>query len=139
MSKFKFSDTMKFLTGKLTAITGGEVALSIELEGTKVTAGQELTARVKVQSPGDERRLDYVQISLKGQVQREGAWKDWVQSAEVAHDTILPADHEFVVPVVIVVPGDAVLTEDGGIWSLYARAYLDKTLDPRSEATFEVV
>lgn len=139
MSKFRLSDTMKFLTGKLNAITGGETEIRVELDTSSVPAGDELRARVSVRAPGGERNIDYIQISLSGQVQRDGKWQDWVQSAEVAHDTKLPLDHEFVVPVVILVPQDAVLTEDGGMWLLYARAYLDRQVDPRAEASFEVV
>lgn len=139
MSKFKLSDTMQFLTGKLNAITGGEVELSVEVETATVAAGEELRARIRVRSPDKRRMIDYMQISLKGTVQRDGKWKDWVQSAEVAHDTALPQDHEFVVPVVVLIPPDSVLSEDGAHWSVFARAYLDQTIDPRAECGFKVV
>lgn len=139
MGKFKLSNTMQFLTGKLNAITGGEVELKIEIENEQVVAGKELRAKVRVRSPEARRNIDYIQISLKGQVQREGKWQDWTQSAEVAHDTALPEDHEFIVPVVVLVPIDAVLSEDGGHWSMYARAYLDKKFDPRADAAFRVI
>ena len=139
MSKFKLSDTMRFLTGKVNAITGGEVALTVALTDRMVKAGEELRAEVRVRSPQKERVLDYIQISIKGQVQRDGKWQDWVQTAEVAQDTALPADHEFIVPVVVVIPVDAVLSEDNGSWSVFARAYLDKKVDPRAEAGFTVV
>ena len=138
MSKFKLSNTMQFLTGKLQAITGGEVDLRVEIENDVVAAGKELRAKVRVRSPEARRNIDYIQISLKGQVQRAGKWQDWVQSAEVAHDTALPEDHEFIVPVVVLVPIDAVLSEDGGHWSLFARAFLDKTVDPRADCPFRV-
>jgi hypothetical protein len=138
-SKFKLSDTMQFFTGKLNAITGGEVDLLVEVDDEKVKAGEELRARAVVRSPEKNRKIDYLLISLKGQVQRDGKWQDYVQSAEVAQDNALPADHEFVVPIVIRVPRDAVLTEDGGSWSIFARAYIDKTLDPRAESAFTVL
>lgn len=138
-SKFKLSDTMQFLTGKLNAITGGEVALQLVLDNTEVVAGRELRAEVRVLSPEKDRNIDYLLISLEGTVQREGKWEEYVQSAEVAQDTALPADHEFMVPVVIVVPADAVLTEDGSRWRLYARAFLDKRFDPQAEQGFAVV
>lgn len=139
MSKFKLSETMKFLTGKLNAITGGEVSLNVQIPEGPVAAGAELRGEVRVRSPQKRRNIDYIQISIKGQVQRDGKWEDWVQSAEVAQDTALPADHEFVVPVVVRIPADAVLSEDNGQWSLYARAYLDKKFDPRAEAAFIVI
>lgn len=139
MSKFKLSDTMQFLTGKLNAITGGEVDLGVEIESEEITPGGELRARVRVRSPEKHRNIDYVQITIKGQVQREGKWQDWVQSAEVAHDTALPQDHEFVVPVVVRIPLDAVLSEDNGQWSISARAFLDRKFDPRAEESFNVV
>lgn len=139
MSKFKLSDTMQFLTGKLNAITGGEVRLGIEIENENVPAGGELRAKVRVRAPEKRRNIDYVQISIRGQVQRDGKWKDWVQSAEVAHDTALPEDHEFIVPVVVRIPADAVHSEDNAVWSVFARAYLDKKFDPRAEEIFKVV
>lgn len=139
MSKFKLSDTMQFLTGKLNAITGGEVQLNLDLDADDVVAGKELRAQVRIRSPEKRRNIDYVEISIKGQVQREGKWEEWTQSAEVAHDTALPSDHEFIVPVVVLIPIDAVLTEDGGQWSIFARAFLDKKFDPRAETSFNVV
>lgn len=139
MSKFKLSDTMRFLTGKINAITGGEVALSVAVPEAPVPAGGEVRAEVRVRSPQVARTIDYVQISIRGQVQREGRWQEWVQSAEVAQDTVLPADHEFVIPVVVKIPVDAVLSEDNAQWSIYARAFLDRKFDPRAEAPFTVV
>ena len=139
MGKFKLSDTMRFLTGKLNAVTGGEVSLTLHMDDAPVCAGSELRAEVHVRSPEKARTIDYVQISIKGQVQREGKWQNWVKSAEVAQDTQLPADHEFIVPVVVKIPPDAVLTEDNGQWSVYARAYLDKKFDPRAESPFRVI
>ena len=139
MSKFKLSDTMQFLTGKLNAITGGDVLLTLELESSNVKAGEELRATARLRSPEKSRNIDYILINLDGQVQRDGKWKDFVQSAEVAQDTKLPADHEFIIPIVIVIPADAVLSEDGGHWSLQARAFIDRTLDPRGEQSFTVI
>lgn len=138
MSKFKLSDTMRFLTGKLNAIAGGEVALDVVIPQDVVLAGGELRAEVRVRSPQRQRMIDYVQISIRGHVQREGKWQEWVQSAEVAQDTELPADHEFVIPVVVQLPIDAILSEDNGQWSVFARAYLDRKFDPRAEKTFTV-
>ena len=139
MSKFKLSDTMQFLSGKFNAITGGEVELELRFDKSEVVAGAELKAEALVRSPGKARSIDYLLISLKGQVQSEGQWKEYVQSAEVAQDTALPADNEFIVPIVIVIPANAVLSEDGATWSLYARAFLDKKLDPREELGFTVI
>jgi len=134
MSKFKLSDTMQFLTGKLNAITGGDVVLTLALDSLKVRPGEELRATLRLRSPEKTRSIDYILISINGQVQREGKWKDYVQTAEVAQNTQLPADHEFVIPIIILV-----LSEDGGIWALQARAFIDKTLDPRTEETFSVI
>lgn len=130
---------MQFFTGKINAITGGEVAIQLDVGDGEVVAGRELRAELRVLSPGKARSIDYLLISLQGTVQREGKWQDYVQSAEVAQDTSLPEDHEFVIPVVIVIPADAVLTEDGASWRLYARAYLDKKFDPQVESALRVV
>lgn len=129
---------MQFLSGKLNAITGGEVNLELELEADAISPGNELRAEARLRSPERRRLIEYLRISLTGQIQRDGAWHDYVQSAEVAQDTSMPADHELVVPIVIRVPGDAVLTEDGATWCLQARAYLDNKVDPRAEVTFTV-
>lgn len=138
MSKFKLSDTMQFLTGKLNAITGGDVLLTLALDSLVVKPGEELRATLRLRSPEKSRNIDYILISINGQIQREGKWKDYVQTAEVAQNTQLPADHEFVIPIIILVPEDSVLSEDGGIWALQARAFIDRTLDPRTEETFSV-
>jgi len=139
MGKFKLSDTMQFLTGKLNAIRGGDVDLLLELDDDVVAAGEELRGRATVRSPESANRIEFLRIDLTGQVQRSDRWEDFVQSAEVAHDTGLPKDHEFVVPIIVLIPGDAVLTEDGATWTLSARASLDGKVDPRAERTFEVV
>lgn len=138
MSKFKLSDTMQFLSGRFNAIVGGDVTLTLEADSNEVKAGQELRAYAKLRSPEKDRQIEYLLISLRGQVQREGKWRDFAQSAEVAQATTLPADHEFVVPIVVLIPADAVLSEDGGSWSLAARAFVDKTIDPRAEITIVV-
>jgi hypothetical protein len=39
---------------------------------------------------------------------------------------------------VVHIPRDAVLTEDGGTWSLFARAFIAKTSDPKDRAEFVV-
>ena len=139
MSKIKLSETLRFLTARLNAVTGGDVELRLEIDEEEVPAGEAIHARARVRSPQADHRLDYLRITMKGQVQREGRWREYVQSAEVAHETDLPADHEYVVPIVIVIPADAVLTEDGGIWSLRAQAFIDRKLDPRAEAAFAVI
>ena len=139
MSKIKLSNTMKFLSGKFNAITGGHVELSLQIDTEVVPSGGELSANAKVRWPNKPGQIEYLQISLKGQVQRDDKWEDYVQSAEVAHDVSLLENHEFIVPIVIKIPSDAVLTEDGGNWSLYARAFIDKQFDPREEVGFHVV
>lgn len=138
MTKFKLSDTMQFLTGRLNAITGGDVVLTVDIEAESVRAGHELRASARLRSPGKSRDIEYILISLVGQVQREGKWTDYVQTAEVAQATKLPADHEFVIPIVIMIPGDSVLTEDGAHWAIQARAFVDATLNPRDEKSFTV-
>ena len=138
MGKIKLSDTMQFLSGKFNAITGGGVELTLEVPDEQCTPGGELRAEAKVRWPHKSGKVEYLQISLKGQVQRDGKWQEFVQSAEVAHDMELRENHEFVVPIVIIIPGDAVLTEDGGTWSLFARAFIDKQFDPRAEVSFVV-
>jgi hypothetical protein len=103
-----------------------------------VLAGGEVRAKARLASPGKDRVVKHILISLTGQVQRDGQWQDYVQSAEVAHQTPLPAEKEFVVPIVVHIPRDAVLTEDGGTWSLFARAFIAKTSDPKDRAEFVV-
>lgn len=138
MSKIKLSDTMRFLTARLNAIAGGDVELALELEQERVEAGQELKIWARIRSPQRDHLMDYLRIALRGTIQRDGQWRDYVKNAEVAHGTALPAGHEYVVPIVVVVPMDAVLTEDGGQWSLRAQAVLDRTIDPRAEVQIHV-
>lgn len=139
MGKIKLSDTMQFLSGKFNTITGGGIELILEMPKNKIVVGGELQASARVRWPNKTAKIDYLQISLKGQVQRDGKWQEYVQSAEVAHDKELPENHEFVVPIIIMIPEDAVLTEDGANWSIFARAFIGKSVDPRAEIPFEVV
>ena len=98
----------------------------------------ELEAKALLKCPDESRQIAYVVISLEGQVQRDGKWQDFVKSAEVAQDIRLPADYEFVIPIVLHVPEDAVYTQEGGVWRLKARAAVDSGIDQRAEAQFEV-
>lgn len=139
MAKIKLSDTMRFLSGKLNRMTGGQVDLEVSLESESIAAGTELVAEATIRSPERERVLDYLLVSLRGQVQRNGKWQTYVQSAEAFHETTLPADHEYVVPVVVVIPEDAITSENGAKWSLRLQAVSDRAIDPRVEAAFEVV
>lgn len=138
MTKIKLSETLKFLTGRLNTITGGELDLSLDLGKEAIKAGEELEARATLHCPDKARQIDYVVISIEGQVQRDGKWQDFVKSAEVAQDIVLPADYEFVIPIVLHIPEDAVYTQEGGHWHLKARAVVNTTVDPRAEMAFEV-
>jgi hypothetical protein len=75
---------------------------------------------------------------MRGSVQREGKWVDYTEGAEVAQGTKLMADHELVIPLLLFIPEDAVLTEDGASWVVESRAVLDRLLDPRAAAPFTV-
>jgi sporulation-control protein spo0M len=138
MTKIKLSETLKFLTGRLNTITGGELELTLDLGKTAIKPGEELEARATLHCPDKARQIDYVAISIEGQVQRDGEWQDFVKSAEVAQDIVLPADYEFVIPIVLHIPEDAVYTHEGGHWNLKARAVVDTAVDPRAEVSFEV-
>lgn len=138
MTKIKLSETLKFLTGRLNTITGGELDLDLEVGKTAIRAGGELEARALLQCPKKAREIDYVVISLQGQVQRDGQWEDFVKTAEVAQDIRLPASYEFVIPIVLHIPEDAVYSQEGGHWRIKARAVVDSALDPRAEVSFEV-
>ncbi|QDG50022.1 hypothetical protein FIV42_04480 [Persicimonas caeni] len=138
MTKIKLSETLKFLTGRINTITGGELGLDLSLGKQAIKAGYELEAWATLHCPKKAREINYVTISLEGQVQRDGEWQDFVKTAEVAQDIKLPADYEFVIPIVLHIPEDAVYTQEGGHWILKARAAVDKTIDPRAEVSFEV-
>jgi hypothetical protein len=138
MTKIKLSQTLKFLTGRLNTITGGELSLDLELGKEHIKPGSELEARATLMCPDKMRSVDYVAISLEGQVQRDGGWQDFVKTAEVAQDIQLPANYEFVIPIVLHIPEDAVYTQEGGHWRLKARAVLNTALDPKAEASFDV-
>ncbi len=139
VGKFKLSDTLGFLASRFSAITGGEVELSILLQDEQVEAGDVLQATIALRSPGKARAIDYLAITLEGQVQREDRWRDYTEGAEVAQDTIIAADHELLIPLLLHLPEDAVLSEDGATWTLRARAVIEQRLDPRAEAALEVV
>ncbi|WP_158542282.1 sporulation protein [Lujinxingia litoralis] len=140
MAKIKLSETLRFLGTRLNKITGSDLEFLLEVEEAQVRPGAVIHAQARVRSPeSGERELTHVAISLRGQVQREGKWQDYDQRAEVAHNTALPGGHEFVIPIEVQIPEDAVLSEDGATWSLRAQAVVDRSVDPRAEALFEVI
>ena len=138
MSKIKLSETLKFLTGRFNTITGGDLELSLEVDHGYVKAGEQLSAQAKLRSPDRSRGLNYVMISVTGQVQRDGEWQDFVQTAEVAQEVRLPEDYEYVIPIVVHIPEDAVYTQDGAHWKVSAKASVEKAVDPKAEEAFEV-
>ena len=138
MTKLKLSETLQFLTGRLNRITGGQLSLQLVLGKEHVQPGEQLEARALLLCPEKMRAVDYVAISLEGQVQRDGQWQDFVQTAEVAQEIELPANYEFVIPIMIHIPEDAVFTHEGGHWCLKARAVLAGAVDPRAEVAFKV-
>lgn len=138
MTKIKLSQTLKFLTGRLNAVTGGELSLRLKLGKEHIKPGDELEARATLLCPDRMRTVDYVAISLEGQVQRDGKWQDYSQTAEVAQEIELPANYEFVIPIVLYIPEDAVFSQEGGHWRLKARAVVNGAVDPKAEASFKV-
>lgn len=138
MTKLKLSETLQFLTGRLNRITGGDLSLELALGREQVQPGEQLEARATLLCPEKMRAVDFVAISLQGQVQRDGEWQDFVQTAEVAQEIELPANYEFVIPIMLHIPEDAVFTQEGGLWRLKARAVIAGAVDPRAEVAFEV-
>ena len=140
MAKIKLSDTLRFLSARLNTFTGGNLELKIEVDEEEVSAGEVLRARVTVSAPeGKNYTLSCVTISLRGQVQRANKWESYAQRAEAAHEIPLPGGHEYVIPVVIKIPQEAVLSEDGGNWRLRCQALVDRSIDPRDEVAVNVV
>lgn len=139
MTKLKLSDSFRTLTAKLQAITGGELEALLELETPQVRPGGELLAKLRVRSPLRPRHIDYVQLNLEGQIQAEGRWQPYRQTVETAQERDVDSDHELLIPLVIVIPENAVLTADGAVWHLAARAAIDRAIDSRVSEIFEVV
>jgi hypothetical protein len=139
MPKIELSETLRILTSKLQGITGGEVELNLEIDTPELTPGSDLEARALVRCPSEGRTLEYLRLDVEGVVQVEDGWRDYRQVVETAQKTEMPADHEFVVPMLVQIPENAVLTEDGANWVIEARAALDRTLDTRARAEFDVV
>lgn len=137
--KFKLSDTVQFLTRQINAVVGAkDASVEIEVSTPSVRPGGEVEASVKVVGGEKERVLDALVIGLSGKVQQDGKWRAYTETVEVGQGTKLEAEQQLVVPVVIYIPEDAVLSEDGGQWGFEARAVLDRVIDPRAEASFEV-
>lgn len=140
MGKIKLSKTLQFLKGRLNKIAGSELEFSLVLDDGQADAGGVVRARAIVRAPeGGQRSLTCVTIGLHGQIQVGDRWEDYAQRAEAAHDVPLPGGHEYVIPIVIKIPHNAVLSEDGANWRLVAQAVVDRTIDPRAEAPVTVV
>lgn len=140
MGKIKLSDTLGFIARKLNRVSGNNFRLELEVTPDAVMAGRQLHAQAILTTPaGKQRTLEYLRLSLHGHIQENGRWRDYEQTVDVARDKSLPEDHRYVVPIVINVPLDAVLTEDGANWRLRAQAFIDRTIDPRAEAHFSVL
>ena len=140
MGTIKLSDTLQFLTARFNKITGGELDFTLQCDEEEVAAGEVIRAQAVLRSPeGRERMLTCVRINLRGQIQRGGAWETYDERAEAAQDVPLPRGHEYVIPIVVKIPNNAVLSEDGGNWRLRAQAVVDRTVDPRDEIAVTVV
>lgn len=140
MGKIKLSDTLRFLSAGLNRFTGGNLELEMVVDEPSVQAGEVLRAQAVLRAPeGKNVTLSCITISLRGQVQRDGKWGAYDQRAESAHDVLLPGGHEYVLPIVIKIPTEAVLSEDGGDWRLRCQAVVDGIIDPRDETLVNVV
>lgn len=140
MGKIKLSDTLQFLTAKLNKITGSEFDFSLELDDPQVATGDVVRARAVLRAPeGKDRTITRVRMQLAGQVQSEGQWEEYEQTADAVNDVPLPGGHEYVIPIVIKIPHQAVFSEDGGNWRLRAEAVVDRSVTPRDEVVVEVV
>ena len=140
MGKIKLSDTLQFLTAKLNKIAGGELEFGLQIDEPTVAAGDVVRAKAVLSGPADrDRTITRVELVLHGEIQEDGQWEDYEQGAEAARDVPLPGGHEYVIPIVLKIPHQAVLTEDGGNWRLRAVAVVDRTLDSHDEIAVEVV
>lgn len=138
--KFKISDTLRFLSRTLNAISPqGSIQVNLELPEGEVHAGSELGATVRLVNDERDAQIDYLVLSMSGQVQRDGKWRSYSDTAEIAQGTPMPPHHELVIPVVLHIPEDAVLSEDGASWSIETRVVLNRSLDPRDAITFTVL
>ncbi len=139
MGTIKLSQTLKFFSDKLNKIAGSEFELELTLDTDIVQAGQTLTAEARLIATNNKpRTLDYLDIRVNGQIQQDGRWNDYTLSAQIAKDTPLPPNKSFVVPIVLNIPNNAVLSEDGAKWTLRVQAIIDRTIDPRIETRFQV-
>ncbi len=139
LGKFKLSETLRFLSHRINAIARRpNVSLDVEPDGGPSHPGGDVSARVVLRSDDEAHTIDYIALTMRGTVQRDGAWRDYTEGAEVAQGMSVPASHEVVLPVIIYIPEDAVLSADGGSWVLEARAIVDGAVDPRAQLDFEV-
>ena len=140
MGTIKLSDTLQFLTAHLNKITGGELDFSLDVDEPTVSTGDVVRAEATIRAPeGRDRTLTRVTMELRGDIQQDGQWRAYETTADAAEDVPLPGGHEYVIPIVIKIPHQAVLTEDGANWRLRATAVVDKTIDPREEVAITVV
>lgn len=140
MGKIKLSDTLRFLSARLNRFAGADLELVLETDEASVVAGEVFRATATVRAPeGVDRTLTCITFSLEGQVQREGKWQSYLQRAETAQDVPLPGGNEYVIPIVVKIPAEAVYSEDGANWRLRAQAVVDRTIDPRDELMVNVV
>lgn len=140
VGSIKLSQTLQFLKVRLNRFAGGDLSFSLDIDDEEVKSGEVIRARATVGAPeGVERKLTCIRLSLRGQIQDDGRWKEYDERAETAKNVPLPAGHEYVVPIVIKIPHNAVLSEDGAQWCLRAQAVVDRTIDPRDEAPVTVI
>ncbi len=140
MGKIKLSNTLQALTGRFNRIRGSELEFSLQVDDDEVPAGEVLRAQAVLSSPEEKvRTLSCVRIELRGQVQSEGRWEEYVEQAETARDIPLPEGSQYVIPIVVKIPTHAVYSADGAHWRLRAQAVVDRTIDPRDEIAFTVV
>ena len=140
MGTIKLSETLQFLTAHLNKITGKELDFSLAVDEPEVAAGDVVRGSATIAAPeGKDRTVTRVTMELRGDIQRDGEWHEYEEVADAAEDVPLPGGHEYVIPIVIKIPHEAVLSEDGGNWRLRALAVVDRTIDPRDEVALTVV
>ena len=127
MAKIKLSNTIHFLPATDDSPTDSpESTLTITVDPDSLVPGGTVNAHIHCIFSADAAdhgsTLDYLAVSLEGQIKTSKGSTPFVHAAEIEHGRIIRNHTRFTQSTSIRIPYDAIASESGAMWRLSARA-----------------
>ncbi len=132
MAKIKLSDTIHFQPATQDSPNDSpESMLTISIDPDSLVPGGTLHAHIHCVFSADaaapEATLDYLTVSLEGQIKTSNGLTSFVHAAEIEHSRPVHNKTCFTQSTSIRIPRDAVASAAGATWQLSARAVWQNT------------